>query len=455
MADENPHIDDNQQKINLDNKLSNIISKKAIGILKTIGLSLLIQQDKNSDYYLCMSGGMAWEELIDKNILLNNDNLSDNMQNIDTSNNLNCILIQRNKLKDMKGKNIKAKNSIYQFLTNIVENIPENTWKYMYGLLVTINQALSDIEIDTKKQNKQIDLSIYKPTIENWNDISSLFTDSFMVKEINSKFGRKIYYIILLYKDLDLQILEVDGEQIYYDEQYIKDNSILGIKDSEIVSCVETFMVLLSPQYISKTLKYLITEESKYPKKPKAIARSKILEMQMSKIDNKKEYKTLFENNPIDLTMYFGVDDNGIFKSNNAEDSGDIKLYIQYYNQLKDKDYSKILECYTQKGYENINNYLLQKEIFGDAAKLKNTDNEPCKKYTDNVNLVFDDMKKCFNMIKNIEGNLPSIPVYRFTRSLTYTTEIEKYKINDILTIPTFISTTYKINTTHTIYMVC
>ena len=51
MADENPHIDDNQQKINLDNKLSNIISKKAIGILKTIGLSLLIQQDILVDFH--------------------------------------------------------------------------------------------------------------------------------------------------------------------------------------------------------------------------------------------------------------------------------------------------------------------------------------------------------------------------------------------------------------------
>jgi len=392
--------------INLLRKIGIQISEESISTCRDLGDTLLkLQKDTNRAF---ISGGIGFEEIINKNELLS--------RKIESSKDFDILI----STDDIKKDGITDDEIVFKKFEELRSYINKGTAYYMFSMLTIINNVLIKAESEYK-----IDLSAYKPTLDDWMNINIIFAvDKFFVSKRTAVSGATIYSLNVKYKNIIVQIIESGSTLYYVHPDYV----------------YESYMPLLNPSWFNQKLKSLVEPASTYPKKEKALERLRILNNTTSKIP-------LFIGEPVIFDFA-----NLIFHYDNEEKV--IAQYVGIYDSIirNNTHLYKVLNCYSRSGDRYINGYLLQRELFGKGVDniMDHVNNQICHEYKPStcIKIILDSLKspllaQYFNSIlHNMEFS-----TYRFTRPSVYGHRlIEQYNIGDELGFATIISTTYRVD---------
>lgn len=428
------------EKENLFIEIAKRIAEETSCLTKFIANTLLEKDHRDNGIYNCayLYGDCGFDDIINKNYYIaNNMNMALNMEII--------LLNLDNKLEE---------DLILDKLDKLLKYISNDLCYKMYPFLVTINNIL-----DHYTDNAIIDISPFRPDLNTWNNISDYFgVDKYHLGNRTDENGRNIHYIYIDYKGLAIPILECVGSivfdfeigyltkiepirlnPIYYYNLY--NTFIFSEKNKINENIIKNYNILATE--ITKIEKYisdLIIENSKNP-------------LEVVAIDKDNELINILSN---PLFMY----DKRLFIGRYIGTSNDVSnYYVNKYTDIINEDNTKniykSINCYTFKGDRDINNSLLQKAMFGiedlynknyqdDIGNPNCTGFSP-KQILEYIHQCMD--SKLLELVKNdsFSNNQDMIfTVTRYTYPSMYDNKvIESFKVGDILTIPTLVSTSY------------
>lgn len=376
------------------------ISESSIGICRYVALEALKQQSRHNTNYSFIGGGMGFEELVDKNLLLK--------RNLNTSCDLDLII------KGFEDK--QAPDIVNDIFDEHLDRLGDDVCYSMFGVLTTINTIILAAEA---KYN--CDLGDFKPTIEDWQNIDELFSkDAFFVaSRFSHVSGVQVISLNVNYKGLTIQLME-SSEYLYkIEDEYI-------FRDS--------YMNLLNKNYYSLLLNSLLEPNNAYPKKEKARIRLDIL----NAIHTTGEPDFYLMPPDIDII------DNKITPLRNDVDT--LVLYLNSHTQkiaMNTDRWADACNCYSQNGDRLMNKYLLQNELFGignnDTMEVKN---QSCNGMTPNE--AIGKIISCMEYSNINNQNDLGFSVIRMTKPSLYAfKEIEKYVVDEVIHFASMVSTSY------------
>lgn len=379
------------------------ISKLSIGLLRSFSIKLLTQQDCSNGLFSII-GGMAWEEIIDKN-------------------QPEYASLSSNDL-DLKYFYKGAEPNLMNEIINIKNLLDHNTnYQYSLGsLLTTITEILIQVE-----QEEHISLNDFKPTLNDWTDILTTFDKSNFIINRRTSVHRPdiiVYSLGIVYKGLTIMCFEVSDQFEEYDYR----------------NFYTSYMDLLNPTKVISQINDAISQDSYRNKAERARQRLRL-------IDDQKRYSPPFHvtSNPdYDFSAYEDV-------RLNEQDLTENLLAIDTDWLRNNSQAKKFFNCYSRNGDSIINTYLLQKELFGRGAeqyhqKLQNVFNENCHGLEgDSMDEIIENAKKHYvqrDKLPLYEGK--NLNLLRVTRPSVYNKRvIESFDVGEKITFPNFLSTSY------------
>ena len=393
--------------------LGNYISAQCISTIRPTAITLLKSQSIDAKYYAFMAGGLAFEEIIDKNKMLDVLPFSNDVD-----------LIISGSTNDTIGYDDKQDDIVYSVLENFIANATKNSRALLvngFAMLCSINKLLIESE-----HKFNVNLDYYKPKLNEWSSVVDLFSeDKFTIHDRSSitSPGVRVYSLILDYKGISIQIMEVSNKIVNVPSEYTSNS----------------YMKLLNYKWVYYLIHGLITKPD-YIKKDKAKARFEVL------IDNKpwanKRVEAFHPDNGKGVHFDF-TDPTKTVMCRNEESM--INEYAEDQASVikHKKETVESLRCYMGSQYIDINSYLLQKNIFDNMydREITYNHNGESHKISDVVKYMLD----AYSAVDSINNNKSmAFCTIRFTNPIMIGDRlVEKYRKNDIISFTSFISTAH------------
>ncbi len=401
-------------------EIANKIAIESSGMFKNIANLMLSQQEINRTPLFALFKSSGFEQIVDKNDMLQKD--------MKFSNTTDALIVKNDNI-------IPSAQQILNGVYELLNKIPRDICYRMYVVLTNITQVLIKVENEYK-----INLSKYKPTVNDWHKIPQLFhVNNFKISKRKS--GNIFLYTIYLdYKGLRFKILSI--YETYQDRRKIFIDSVIPVINYKCQ--LEYIMLLLRDNTLSLEMKQNIEKAAEILNMPKYANLDNPVFILQNHFDIDYQDRYLIFNN-------LGNNDQRVMTSivNHYEHS--IARSRSGTNLPTPKEDAVI--CYTHQGDRYINSYLLYNLLFN--VQLQNNN--------DFRNSITDECKR-FNNSSQFANNLRSamtghnygylaglrddyvIRLYRFTRPSAYGHKsIESFNKNDDIVIPTFVSTSRSI----------
>jgi hypothetical protein len=420
----------------LDQALAPLMLFLAKELLKKQNVALAPGSDM-----LMLSGGGGFEEIVDKNVYLQN--------NIPYTSDADLLL--GHIVNGGTGNIIRSSVRVAACMRNMYNNIDDNIICKLYGILHVYQRIIAEQRTNQQNIGNNLDLN---PQIYMKN-ILDIFRQSFFIgQRMSAMSGIIVYYIAINFNGVPITLVESSEK----------------VKELTIgMDVLQSYISLLSPHYYLKELTSLETDPT-YTKKAKNQQRKDILIAQ-GQLDNAntvlfKKYRLCIDfdlqSTPITATPvsdYFIKKHAEIILSNTSPSPIQTAQHtVQYENKYyAPNKFTKSLTGYSCGGNWIVNNMLIAHDIItnnnGQALNKNFADiyypgympvpymcDTPYNDYVSLTNLFAalanagaDNKKYIFNTV-------------RLANPCAYHTHfIDHYKSGDTLRVPAFLSTTHKI----------